>query len=123
MAGEHESEFIPYSGHSDAVRNMLETTVLLLIIPDHRSSKVIITGKLFEYLASGKPIISLGPADGDASVILEETGHGKTFDYNDSTGIYEYLKNLSSKPEITEKASPEIYSRGNLVKRVISLLD
>jgi glycosyltransferase involved in cell wall biosynthesis len=115
-------EFIPYSGHLTAIRNMLDASVLLLIIPDHLSSRSIITGKLFEYLASGKPVICLGPVDGDAAKILEETGHGKTFDYNDSAGISEYLTILSSNPEITEKVPHTIYSRENLVKKVIALL-
>ncbi|MCX6259521.1 MAG: glycosyl transferase family 1, partial [Bacteroidia bacterium] len=88
----------------------------------HLSSRSIITGKLFEYLASGKPVICLGPVDGDAAKILEETGHGKTFDYNDSAGISEYLTILSSNPEITEKVPHTIYSRENLVKKVIALL-
>ncbi|MCX6259674.1 MAG: glycosyltransferase family 4 protein, partial [Bacteroidia bacterium] len=114
-------EFIPYSGHLTAIRNMLDASVLLLIIPDHLSSRSIITGKLFEYLASGKPVICLGPVDGDAAKILEETGHGKTFDYNDSAGISEYLTILSSNPEITKKVPHTIYSRENLVKKVIAL--
>ena len=121
-AGKLNTEFIPYSDHSAAIRYMLDTSALLLIIPDHHSSRSIITGKLFEYLASGKPIICLGPADGDAAQILEETGHGKTFNYNDSEGIAEYLQILVSNPEITEKVSPSIYSRENLVKRLIALL-
>lgn len=121
-AGPSEIEFIPFSSHSTAVRNMLDTSALLLIIPDHQSSRSIITGKLFEYLASGKPIICLGPVDGDAAEILQETGHGKTFDYDDSEGISEYLIFLSSNPEIPEKVSPKIYSRENLVKKVIALL-
>ena len=120
--GSSNVEFISFSAHSTAVKNMLDSSVLLLIIPDHKSSGSIITGKLFEYLASGKPVICLGPADGDAAVILEETGHGKTFDYNDSEGISEYLIFLSSSPEVTEKVSPSIYSRENLVKKVVELL-
>ena len=115
-------EFISFSAHSTAVKNMLDSTALLLIIPDHQSSRSIITGKLFEYLASGNPVICLGPVDGDAAGILQETGHGKTFDYNDSEGISEYLIFLSSNPELTEKISPTIYSRENLVKKVIALL-
>lgn len=116
-------EFIPYSDHSSAINYMLGTSTLLLIIPDHRSSRSIITGKLFEYLASGKPLICLGPVDGDAAEILEETGHGKTFDYDDSEGISEYLQNLVKNPEITEKLAPSIYSRESLVKKVVALLD
>jgi glycosyltransferase involved in cell wall biosynthesis len=115
-------EFIPYSDHLTAISNMVDSTALLLIIPDHLSSRSIITGKLFEYLASGKPVICLGPVDGDAAEILEETGHGKTFDYNDSDGISEYLGILASDPAITEKVSHKNYSRENLVKKVIALL-
>lgn len=115
-------EFVPYSDHSTAIRKMLDSTALLLIIPDHFSSGSIITGKLFEYLASGKPVICLGPVDGDAAKILEETGHGKTFNYNDSEGISEYLTILSSNPEITGGISHTIYSREILVKKVIALL-
>ncbi len=121
-SGQSKIEFIPFSAHSTAVRNMIEASALLLIIPDHRSSRSIITGKLFEYLASGKPVICLGPADGDAAEILKETSHGKTFEYDDSEGISEYLIYLSSNPEITEKVSHTIYSRENLVKKVIELL-
>jgi len=121
-AGNSNIEFIPFSGHSIAVANMLDTSALLLVIPDHASSGSIITGKLFEYLASGKPIICIGPVDGDAAGILEETGHGRTFSYDDSVGIAEYLTSLSLNPVISEKASPAKYSRENLVKKVIALL-
>jgi len=121
-AGNSNIEFIPFSGHSIAVANMLHTSVLLLVIPDHASSGSIITGKLFEYLASGKPIICIGPVDGDAAGIIEETGHGRTFSYDDSVEIAEYLTSLSLNPVISEKASPAKYSRENLVKKVIALL-
>jgi glycosyltransferase involved in cell wall biosynthesis len=116
-------EFIQYTDHVSALKYLLNSSALLLIIPDHKSSKSIITGKLFEYLASGKPVICLGPADGDAAAIIDECGHGRTFSYSDSRGIAEYLETLVSNPGITEKISPEIYSRKNLVKRVADLLD
>jgi glycosyltransferase involved in cell wall biosynthesis len=58
-SGDSILEFIPYVDHSAAIQYMLKTSVLLLIIPDHQSNKSIITGKIFEYIASGKPIICL----------------------------------------------------------------
>lgn len=117
-----KSEFIPYADHPTAIRHMLSSSVLLLIIPDHHSNKSIITGKLFEYLASGKTIICLGPVAGDAALILNDCGQGKTFGYDDSAGILEFIKDLISNPGMTVKISPEIYSRENLVKKVVSLL-
>jgi glycosyltransferase involved in cell wall biosynthesis len=115
-------EFIPYIDHDAAIKYMLQTSVLLLIIPDHQSNKSIITGKLFEYIASGKPIICLGPADGDAAEIIRETGHGITFSYKDSKGISEYLSNLISDMSIREKMSPVAYSRKELTRKIIPLL-
>jgi len=117
-----EIEFHPYADHSSAINYMLDTTILLLVIPEHHSSKGIITGKLFEYLASGKPVLSLGPTDGDAAYIIEECGHGKTFNYSDIGGISEYLKTLVKDPKISEKMSPSAYRRDNLVKKIVQLL-
>ena len=80
-------EFIPYVNHKDAIKYMMESSVLLLIIPDHHSNKSIITGKLFEYLASGKPILCIGPPDGDAADIIETSGNGKCAGYYDTETI------------------------------------
>src|SRR5664280_2077890 len=115
-------EFIPYVGHSAAVKFMLNSSVLLLIIPNHQSNKSIITGKIFEYIASGKPIICLGPSDGDAAEIIRTGGYGRTFDYSDSTGIYEYLMQLVSGNSLTEKNSHGAFSRRELTKKIIPLL-
>jgi hypothetical protein len=52
--------------------------ILLITNFPNDSSKGIIPGKIFEYLATGKQIISFGPKDADVSKILNETGR-KTF--------------------------------------------
>jgi glycosyltransferase involved in cell wall biosynthesis len=115
-------EFIEYVDHSTAVQFMLNTSVLLLIIPDHKSNKSIITGKIFEYIATGRPIICLGPSDGDAAEIIRTSGHGITLDYSDSNGIYEYLLQIFSRYSITQKNSNAFYSRRELTKKIIPLL-
>ena len=120
--GGSKAEFVPYVNHKTVIKHLASSTALLLIIPDDQSNRSIITGKLFEYLASGKPVICLGPVDGDAAGILSKCGHGKTFAYDDTDGISGYIKVLIANPEITEKTSTVIYSRENLVKKVVSLL-
>jgi glycosyltransferase involved in cell wall biosynthesis len=85
-------EFIPYVDHNMAISYMHNSDLLLLIIPDHQSNKSIITGKLFEYIASGKPIICLGPVDGDAGDIITSNKCGSIFGYNDLKGISDYIK-------------------------------
>jgi glycosyltransferase involved in cell wall biosynthesis len=121
-SGDSILEFIPYVDHTAAIQYMLNTSVLLLIIPDHQSNMSIITGKIFEYIASGKPIICLGPLDGDAAGIIGNTEYGKTFPYMDSKGISEYLIQLISGKSITQKDSNAFYSRRELTKKITPLL-
>jgi glycosyltransferase involved in cell wall biosynthesis len=115
-------EFIPYVNHKDAIKYLMESSVLLLIIPDHHSNRSIITGKLFEYLASGKPIICIGPKDGDAANILEITRHGLCAVYNDTEGISYIIDNYYKAGLHSEKIAPPEFSRGNLTKKLTALL-
>lgn len=115
------ANFLPYADHRTAIRYMRESSALLLIIPDHRSNPAILTGKLFEYIASRRPIICLGPVEGDAAAIISESGHGMTFSYTDIKGIGEYLDSLfSSGP--AEFQIPELYSRRALTRALTSVL-
>jgi len=115
-------ELIPYSDHTRAISYMRSSSVLLLIIPEHKSSAGIITGKLFEYLASCRPVLCLGPVNGDAALILRETGHGRCFDYRDSGGISAYLKAAMEGNEKIPLSRPEEYSRQKLTLKVVETL-
>lgn len=87
-------EYLGYLKHSSAIKLMQESTALLLVIPDIEHNEGILTGKLFEYLASGKPIIGLGPINGDAAEIINQVQAGSMFDYNDEKGINLMLSTL-----------------------------
>jgi hypothetical protein len=100
---------------------MQRSSALLLIIPDHHSNKSILTGKLFEYIAAGKPVICLGPPDGDAAGIIKITGSGKTFNYYDSAWIKEYLLYLiNNKPAISNNIGQ--FSRKNLTEKLVKTI-
>lgn len=117
-----KTEFIPHTEHSRAIKYMRDSSALLLLIPEHESSTGIITGKLFEYLAARRPIICLGPTKGDASLILEETGHGKCFDYRDVGGVSNFLRSLADGREEFSFSTPAGFSRQNLTAKVAELL-
>jgi hypothetical protein len=95
-----------------------------LIIPDVAKNNGILTGKLFEYIGSGHPIIGIGPVYGDAAKILNESQTGKMFDYLNEDEIYEYINVLYKnflKGNITNILSPSNlkYSRKELTKLLV----
>jgi glycosyltransferase involved in cell wall biosynthesis len=101
---------------------MLDTTLLLLIIPDHESSKSIVTGKIFEYIATGKPVICIGPEDGDAAELINQAESGKTFKYDDFRGIYDFVKSVAGNKITRNEISVSGFSRKNLTAKIASIL-
>ena len=84
-------EWIPYLPHDQALAYLQHARMLLLVIPEVKHNECILTGKLFEYLRAGRPVLCLGPPNGDAAAVLKETGAGETFDYDDRAGIRSFL--------------------------------
>ncbi len=76
-----------FVSHSQAIRLMDQSSLLLFIIPQAENNELIITGKIFEYIASRSPILSIGPVNGDASKILADAGRDEMLDYSDKEGI------------------------------------
>lgn len=68
-----------YISHSDALRCNLNSDLLLLLVGDEAKFKCVYTGKFFEYLRSGRPILALAPKGGAVARVLRETGHGESF--------------------------------------------
>lgn len=68
-----------YVSHKEALQANLDSDILLLLVGNSVKFKPVYTGKVFEYLRSGKPILALAPPDGAVDRLLSTTGHGQTF--------------------------------------------
>ena len=66
-------ELVPYR---ESMRIQTNADVLMLVVRNNASGKGIYTGKLFEYLGAGRPILALVPSDGVAARLLEQRGAG-----------------------------------------------
>lgn len=80
-----------YLSHSASNVEMQNSDLLLITNFPDETSKGIIPGKIFEYLATGKVIISFGPKGGDVKKILDETNAGKHFGYEDSEKVKQFI--------------------------------
>jgi len=124
---EKNIEYIPHVSHVEAIRYMRQSGALLLIIPDHSSGEGILTGKLFEYLASGRPIVGIGPVDGDAASVIRECGAGEMVGYTDKVRLKAVLTEWiqghhKGKPSKTPSGA-SAYSRRNMTARIVDLLN
>ena len=108
--------------HKESINLLLASDMLLLVIPKISNNKGILTGKLFEYLGARKPILCIGPTDGDAAKIIEECKAGKIFDYSDENGIYDFIETYMSNEFIFENKNYLKYSRRNLTKNLSKIL-
>lgn len=80
-------EFVGYLSHDEVAVYQQQSQVLLLFINQVPSAKGILTGKLFEYIQAKRPILAIGPTDGDAAILLEDTQTGVLVDYEDAEGL------------------------------------
>jgi glycosyltransferase involved in cell wall biosynthesis len=115
-----------YVSHQEAVRFQKESQVLLLIEIDSPDTKLILPGKLFEYMVSGRPILAMGPAGSDFASIITETQTGTFFTYNQKAAVKAYIHNCYSDYLAANlKVSPqgiEKYARKNVTKQLAQLL-
>jgi glycosyltransferase involved in cell wall biosynthesis len=114
-------ELIPYSPHDKAVSHMADSSVLVLIIPEAGDNRLIITGKLFEYAAARRPILCIGPSDGEAAKIISDLGAGECFDYSDIAGIENFLEKCRE-GQFHINPDPSRYSRKKLTEKLASVL-
>ncbi len=120
-------EKIPYSPHHVAVQYLLNGTACFSVIKRTEKNKGILSGKIFDYLGSRKPIICIGPEDGNVAEILDECKAGKVIDYENEKGQKAYLRSLFTKwmedpdLDIHEEAYLK-YSRKNLTRQFSDLL-
>lgn len=83
-----------YVPHDEAARLMQSATALLLVIDKIERSDNIMPGKMYEYLATGRPVLGLGNAQGNAADLLNALAAGKMFDHDDKEGLKAYILSL-----------------------------
>jgi len=115
----------PQLEHDQAIEVLMNSDALLLFIAS-KNGKGVLTGKIFEYLRSGKEILAMVPLDGEAAEILRENGHNFLCPMENvqeiKKKILELLAYITSQNNV-EREIPEEYSREKQSKNFLNNLN
>jgi glycosyltransferase involved in cell wall biosynthesis len=93
-------ELVDYLPRSEALRLQRDSEALLLLVPDADGrGRGVLSGKVYEYLAAGRPILAVVPPDGAAAELVRETGAGIVVAPEDVDGIRGALQGMHARFE------------------------
>ena len=113
--------------HEDVLKRQLESDVLLLISWNNEKEKMFIPGKVYEYFALRKPVLSIGYKEGSLKDLIDQTKVGYHVSDLESTKeavlrfYNEFIENGSI--EFNQDINIEDYSMENMAKKFAGLLD
>lgn len=120
-------EDLGYCNHNDAVCLQKSSSLLILPLRKEPEYRATLPGKLFEYLASERPILGIGQTDGAMARIISQTQAGFVFGWEDSASISRYIdlcwerfRNGTLKADTHDIGS---FSRRSLTHRMACLFD
>jgi len=116
-----------YVNHEKAVMEQRSADLLLLPLRQEPEYAMILPGKLFEYLAARKTVLGIGQPDGACAKVLDETGAGVMYGWEDAQGMKDALdcawKAFRGEATPFVPAGIDKYSRKALTVRLAELLD
>jgi glycosyltransferase involved in cell wall biosynthesis len=101
--------------------------LMLVTVDTVPYNELIIPAKVFDILPTGNPILAIGPTAGDTARLLNDTGVGKAFDYEDANGMRNFIleKYVAWKSGVLGQGARRLpeYEREALTARLASIFD
>ena len=117
---------VDYMPHKEVLQFQRSTQVLLLAVNNVPNAKAIITGKIYEYLKAERPILAIGPKDGDLAEIIKESNSGEIVDFDDrdklKSTILDFYENYTKGILKVDTINIEKYHRKNLTKHLSQII-
>lgn len=119
-------KFVDQVPHDKLLTLYGHTDLQLLVLAHTAIAPGNLPGKFFEYLASGNPILAIGPVDGDAAKIISETNSGAIHERSDEKGLMDSILQFYLDWEngtAVSKHNIDQYQRDVLTNKLIELLE
>lgn len=115
-----------YLPHDRTVQEQRAADILLLPLRQEPEYRKVLPGKIFEYLASRRPVLGIGQEDGAAATLLQETGAGRMFGWDKEAELREFIgaewqKHLRGEQEPLPSDIAQ-YSRKSLTEKLTGIL-
>lgn len=118
---------LDYVPHSRVPTYQCNASVLLLPLGNIPSVHGLLPGKLFEYIASHRPILVIGPEDGDCAKIVRETNSGVCCNFEDEekmkTQIFSWYQSWKENQLHLKQTNIEQYTRRNIAHQMAALFN
>ncbi|MBK5277408.1 MAG: glycosyltransferase family 4 protein [Bacteroidia bacterium] len=120
------TQFLNQISHSVLLTLYGQTDLQLLVLASTAIAPGNLPGKFFEYLASGNPILAIGPVEGDAAAVLVTTKSGKIFERSDNKGIQRAILtyfNDWKEGRVQGDRDVSAYTREKLTQQLVHILE
>ena len=113
--------------HDEVLKKQLDSDVLLLISWDNEKERMFIPGKIYEYFALKKPVLSIGYKEGSLKDLIDETKVGYHVSSLESTkeALFDIYSEFIEKGtvELNSDINIEDFSMENMAKKFADLLN
>lgn len=118
-----------YLSHSESVAELRSADLVLLPLRQSPEYSKVLPGKIFECIASGRPVLGIGPVDSAAGDLLRLAGAGCMVDWDEVPKLDRSATAATpgSRKKLREQPSPalaaEDFSRRKLTKKMTELFE
>lgn len=116
-----------YQPHNIAVEEQRKASLLILPLRKEPEYKAVLPGKLFEYLASWRPVLGIGQPDGAMAMILNQAKTGTVIDWEDKAAVSRFIddcwqRHLEGRLDV-EGADISRFTRINLTRQMVRVFN
>ncbi len=118
-------DYFSYLPHSDAIRKMLESDILLVTQGDTRSVSGRLPAKLFEYIGARRPILAIGAKNSDLEKIMSNISYCWFVEFNNDKLLYDTIIKIYEMRNSSNTYNDNIsqFSREEQAKDLIKTID